>query len=218
MKKEYKYRAKDGFSLVELIIVVAIMAILVGVVTLAVLPYISKARRASDVAAADTIGHTVESALMDGEARAIPVKRINPLTGVLENVYEVYYASESLTRYNTTHFTVHPEEESPYQLTVVMKSNSNGKWVKGNDESQALVEAVIAEVGADAPKLKYTEPQWASLDNSSKIITPNVWLICLRKGTTNVEIWSGSSNGKWGCQPMYRYYPSMAGLTELPTT
>ena len=38
-----------GFSLVELIIVIAIMAILVGIVGTQVLPYIDKAQKAKDI-------------------------------------------------------------------------------------------------------------------------------------------------------------------------
>ena len=38
-----------GFSLVELIIVIAIMAILVGIVGTQVLPYIDKAKEAKDI-------------------------------------------------------------------------------------------------------------------------------------------------------------------------
>ena len=44
-----KQKNNKGFSLVELIIVIAIMAILVGIVCTQVLPYIDKSRHAKDV-------------------------------------------------------------------------------------------------------------------------------------------------------------------------
>ncbi len=50
-QKKLANRKKDnkGFSLVELIIVIAIMAILVGVVGTQVIPYIEKSRKAKDI-------------------------------------------------------------------------------------------------------------------------------------------------------------------------
>lgn len=49
MKAKNEKKDNKGFSLVELIIVVAIMAILVGIVGTQVLPYIDKSRHAKDV-------------------------------------------------------------------------------------------------------------------------------------------------------------------------
>lgn len=49
MKAKNEKKDNNGFSLVELIIVIAIMAILVGIVGTQVLPYIDKSRHAKDV-------------------------------------------------------------------------------------------------------------------------------------------------------------------------
>lgn len=42
--QKYLSGEREGFSLIELIIVIAIMAILIGVVALVVLPYLESAR------------------------------------------------------------------------------------------------------------------------------------------------------------------------------
>lgn len=65
-KKLQRYLSGDheGFSLVELIIVIAIMAILIGVVALAVIPYLAKAKESKDLSTLDTVC----SALVQGVA------------------------------------------------------------------------------------------------------------------------------------------------------
>ena len=47
-KRDELKKDNNGFSLVELIIVIAIMAILVGIVGTQVIPYINKSREAKD--------------------------------------------------------------------------------------------------------------------------------------------------------------------------
>lgn len=57
-----------GFSLVELIIVIAIMAILAAAIAPALIRYIDKSRRSDDVAAAETINTATQAALANEEA------------------------------------------------------------------------------------------------------------------------------------------------------
>ena len=66
MKKriqKYLSGSNEGFSLVELIIVIAIMAILVGVVALAVIPNLEKSRESKDLATLDSLVSGVTTAL-----------------------------------------------------------------------------------------------------------------------------------------------------------
>lgn len=53
--QKYLSGEREGFSLVELIIVIAIMAILIGIVALAVIPYLEKSRVGKDQQTIDTV-------------------------------------------------------------------------------------------------------------------------------------------------------------------
>lgn len=53
--QKYLSGEREGFSLVELIIVIAIMAILIGIVALAVIPYLEKSRVGKDQQTVDTV-------------------------------------------------------------------------------------------------------------------------------------------------------------------
>lgn len=57
-----------GFSLVELIIVIAIMAILAGALAPALIKYINKSRKSTDIQNADTLRTAVQTALSNPDA------------------------------------------------------------------------------------------------------------------------------------------------------
>lgn len=64
-----------GFSLVELIIVIAIMAILVGVMAPQLLKYVERSRQSKDVQAVDTVHTAVVTALLDPAVDDAPASK-----------------------------------------------------------------------------------------------------------------------------------------------
>ena len=71
-KKLQKYLSgeREGFSLIELIIVIAIMEILIGVVALVVLPYLESSRESTDRAALNEVATAFKSAASGNETFA----------------------------------------------------------------------------------------------------------------------------------------------------
>ena len=62
-----KQKNNKGFSLVELIVVIAIMAVLVGVLAPQLIKYVEKSREATDIQNADSIATAVKTYYSDKE-------------------------------------------------------------------------------------------------------------------------------------------------------
>ena len=74
--QKYLSGEREGFSLIELIIVIAIMAILIGVVALVVLPYLESSRESTDRAALNEVATAFKSAASVNSKYATEVNEI----------------------------------------------------------------------------------------------------------------------------------------------
>lgn len=82
MKRETKRRNNKGFSLVELIIVIAIMAILAGILAPQFIKYIKKSRVSTDIQNAQQIATAISAEYADaGEETTVGFVVINDTTG-----------------------------------------------------------------------------------------------------------------------------------------
>lgn len=140
-----------GFSLVELIIVIAIMAVLVGVIAPAYLRYVEKSRKSADVQAIDAVMSAMEAAAIDP---SLDFSTVNTMTVTL---------SESGLSIN------HNGEDSKDKVEEELEETLGdyklkGTWVTGEGTENEIV--IIGKVNAG--NVTFYCAQLTEIDNYSK--------------------------------------------------
>lgn len=127
-------KQNKGFSLVELIIVIAIMAILAAAIAPALIRYINKSRKADDVTAAGTIATAVNAALANEKA----YQEVGDKTGTVAKVD----TAGNVTMTNPTSApTFKQEVESSLGGSAPIKYTKDGatQYVIGISNEKAVV-------------------------------------------------------------------------------
>lgn len=149
-KKLQKYLAgeREGFSLVELIIVIAIMAILVGVVALAVLPNIEKSKESKDFATLDAVCSALNAAVASSQASASDKFPLSDCTAsatdkVKKAVYEnLGDGSKTLTCSNAANAVIYCEYDTTTNtIRAYASADSGATTVKCKYNDQKELEA-----------------------------------------------------------------------------
>ena len=134
-----------GFSLVELIIVIAIMAILAGAIAPALIRYIDKSRKSNDISSSKTIKTAVETAMANEDTYELLT------TGTEASKTD----EDSNTFKYTGKLTITPGCETQNSGTGVAFALSGSVTnAKGDVSGNALTE-IGKNIGEKIPKIKF---------------------------------------------------------------
>ena len=204
-----KKNRNRGFTLRELIIVVAIVAILSALISVNLLRYLTKAKKAMDKVTAEEIANAYELAALTDP-----------------NIYRLYKMWESQSDpsiknlVTTVSATVNGVTER-YKVILVVASEltyfTGGQTqYLTTDFYKALNDAIGLEMTKDANvammpryKIKLEGPHTAPDKARAGVEFGYVdrWRIVLRCDTGEVEVWSADGS-KFGGWPQFRVYPN----------
>ena len=176
-----------GFSLVELIIVIAIMAILAGAIAPALIRYIDKSRKSNDVTAAKSIKTAIETALGNESIYEF-------LTTGDDNYCYVYVTPGKST---ATSDEGDSSSSATEQLDCITIKNAFDGEINGKSAEELTILAdneIGTNIGEKTPKLKYRKA-------AGKAGEPVEFVgVISKKGTVYVFI-SAASEGEMSVEP-----------------
>ena len=157
-----KKNDNKGFSLVELIIVVAILAILVGLLAPQYLKYVEKSRKSADASNLDEMVKAIQVYAADAEV-TLPADTYT--ITINKNKTEVKATSKAENK-NVAETAL--AETAPDWAKTKLKSNKWDNGKKGNDKANVDSISAIIEVAQDGgTTVKYTPASLADYINKT---------------------------------------------------
>ena len=135
-----------GFSLVELIIVIAIMAILAGAIAPALIRYIDKSRKSNDVSSGKAIKTAIESAMTDEDIYAYLT------SGTDSQDVEITVQPGEPTSGENENNNTDPEAKDTGAIEIAHATVPND--APADIDAQAKTE-IGTNIGEKTPKIKY---------------------------------------------------------------
>lgn len=196
-----KNRYKKGFTLIEIIVVIAIIGVLAAILVPSMIGYVRKSRKTHDMNSGKNIAEAVMCVLSEKEAGDKSFYEPTP-----ESANPHWRKTDPVTG-----------ETYNYIVVAVMNGDSgcNGAYYNWTEYEGGyhtdFVDLLNGEMGYSPSNTKINIPIKYQPKDSSKPL--NRWFIGYRSDdNSDIEIWVGNGSGQsWGRgEPMYRTYPKPA--------
>ena len=211
-----KKKKLKGFTLIEIIVVIAILGILMAILVPSFIGYLRRAKRTSDIASAKEIHNNVNHIITENK----PITwysssgKANVKTNAMQSFYSKSGSSyKNIARGGNSKFNKIDENGKPYTImpVAVLDATTDSKWKNIDQEQIPFVEELNAQMcgssGTIEIPIKY-EPK----DDKEGL---DRWFICYRvDDPSRIEIWVGVKYGRnsgdtgGSGTPMYRVYPN----------